>query len=140
DAPPGDVGDVEQPVDAAEIDEGAVIGDVLDHAGEDLALLERGDQLRALLGPALLEDGAARHHDVAARAVHLEDLEGLRRAEQGGDVAHRADVDLAARQKRAGAIEVDGEAALDAAVDDAGHALVALERLLELRPGLLAAC
>ena len=47
DAPPGDVGDVQQAVDAAEIDEGAVIGDVLDDAVEDLALLEAGDQLGA---------------------------------------------------------------------------------------------
>src|SRR5216683_668935 len=138
DAPPGDVGDVQEAVDAAEIDEGAVIGDVLDHAGEDLAFLERGDQLRALLGPAFLEHGAARHHDIAARAVHLEDLEGLRRAQQGGDVAHRADIDLAARQKGAGAVEIDGEAALDAAEDDPGDALVALERLLEQGPRLLA--
>src|SRR6185312_2462487 len=129
DAPPGDVGDVQEAVDAAEIDEGAVIGDVLDDAGEDLALLERGDQFRALLGPALLEDGAARHHDIAARAVHLEDLEGLRRAEQGRDVAHRTDIDLAARQEGAGAVEIDGEAALDAAEDDAGDALVALEQI-----------
>ncbi len=48
DAPPRDVGDVQQAVDAAQIDEGAVIGDVLDDAGEDLAFLEAGDQLRAL--------------------------------------------------------------------------------------------
>src|SRR2546421_486848 len=34
DAPPGDVGDVEEAVDAAQIDEGAVIGDVLDDALE----------------------------------------------------------------------------------------------------------
>ena len=34
DAPPGDVGDMQQAVDAAQIDEGAVIGDVLDHARE----------------------------------------------------------------------------------------------------------
>ncbi len=39
DAPPGDVGDVQQPIDAAEIDERAVIGDVLHHAIEDLAFL-----------------------------------------------------------------------------------------------------
>ena len=31
DAAPGDVGDMQQAVDAAEIDEGAVIGDVLHH-------------------------------------------------------------------------------------------------------------
>ena len=51
------------------------------------------------------------------RAVHLEDLEGLRRAHQRADVAHRADVDLAARQERHGAAEIDGEAALDPAED-----------------------
>ena len=32
DPAPGDVGDVQQAVEAAEIDEGAVVGDVLDHA------------------------------------------------------------------------------------------------------------
>ena len=138
DAPPGDVGDVQQAVDAAQIDEGAVIGDVLDHAGEDLPFLQRGDQLRARLGAALLEHGAARDDDVAARAVHLEDLERLRRAQERRDVAHRADIDLAARQERDGAVEIDGEAALDPAEDRAGDALVRLEILLELGPGFLA--
>ena len=80
DAPPGDVGDVQQPVDAAEIDKSAVIGNVLDHTIENLAFFEAGDQLRALLGAAFLEHRAARNDDVAARAVHLEDLEGLRRS------------------------------------------------------------
>ena len=46
DALVADVGDVEQAVDAAEIDEGAVIGDVLDDAVDDLALGERLDQAR----------------------------------------------------------------------------------------------
>src|SRR6516162_5516201 len=79
DPPPGDVGDMQQTVDPAEIDKGAVIGDVLDDTVEDLAFLEAGDQFRALLGAALLPHGAARHDDIAPRAVHLEDLEGLRR-------------------------------------------------------------
>src|SRR5216683_1962368 len=138
DAPPGDVGDVQQAVDPAQIDEGTVIGDVLDDAGEDLALLEAGDQLGALLGAALLEDSPARHDDVAARAVHLEDLEGLRRTEERGDVAHRADIDLAARQKRHRAAEVDREAALDPAEDRAGHPLIRLEALFQEGPRLLA--
>src|SRR5262250_1080531 len=112
DAPPGDVRDVQQPVDAAQIDKGAVVGQVLHHALQHLAFLQAGDQVGALLGPALLEHGAARHHDVAARAIHLQDLEGLRRAHERADVAHRADVDLAARQEGHGAREVDGEAAL----------------------------
>ncbi len=77
----------------------------------------------ALLGAGLFEDGAARDDDIAAAAVHLEDLEGLRQVHQRPDVADRADVDLAARQEGHGAAEVDGEAALHAAED---HALDAV--------------
>src|SRR5215470_8890572 len=139
DAPPRDVGDVQQAVDAAEVDEGAVVGDVLDHAVDDLALLEVLHQLLALLGAGLLQHGAARDDDVAAPAVHLEDLERLRHVHQRGHVADRPDVDLAARQERDRAVEVDGEAALDLVEDDALDLLVALERLLQLAPALLAA-
>ena len=139
DAAPRDIGDVQQTIDAAQIDERAVIGDVLDDAGEDLAFLQRSDQLRARFGAALFEHGAARHDDVAARAIHLEDLERLRRAEQRGDVAHGADIDLAAGQERDGAGKIDGEAAFDAAEDHAVDALIGLEILFEQGPGFFAA-
>ena len=56
----------------------------------------------------------------------------------GVDVAHRADVDLAAGQEGDRAAEIDGEAALDPAVDRAGDALAALEGLFEVGPGLFA--
>src|SRR5262245_20449931 len=68
-APPRHFGDVKQAVDAAEVDEGAVIGDVLDHAVDDLALFETGNDLAALLGAGLLEHGTARNDDIAAPAV-----------------------------------------------------------------------
>ena len=45
DAAPRHVGDVQQAVDAAEVDEGAVVGDVLDGALEDDALLEHLERL-----------------------------------------------------------------------------------------------
>ncbi len=79
DAAPRDVGDMQQAVDAAEIDEGAVIGDVLDHAVDDLTLFEILHQFLTLLGARLFQHGAARHDDVAAAAIHLQDLELLRR-------------------------------------------------------------
>ena len=139
DAAPRDVGDVQQAVDAAEIDERAVVGDVLHHAVEDHAFLQALDQLAALLGAGLFQHGAAGDDDVAARAVHLQDLERLRRAHQRADVAHRADIDLAAGQEGDGAAEIDGEAALDPAVDRAVDALLGLERLFQVGPGLLAA-
>ena len=126
-------------VHAAEIDEGAVIGNVLDDAVEDHAFLEALDQLAALLGAGLFEDGATRDDDVAAGAIHLEDLERLRRAHQRGDVTDGADVDLAAGQEGDGAAEVDGEAALDPAIDGAVDALLRFECALEAGPCLFTA-
>src|SRR5579875_1471461 len=139
DAAPRDIGDVQQAVDAAQIDEGAVIGDVLDDAREDLAFLQRGDQLRACFGAALFQHGAARNDDVAARAIHLEDLERLRRTQERRDIAHRADIDLAAGQKGDSAGEIDGEAAFDAAENHAVDALTRLEALLQQGPCFFAA-
>ena len=139
DAAPGDVGDMQQAVDAAEIHEGAVVGDVLDDAVDDLPLFEVGDDLVTLLGAALLEHGAARDDDIAAAAIHLQDVERLRHVHQRADVADRTDVDLAARQEGHGAVEIDGEAALDLIEDDALDLLIGLEGLFELDPALLAA-
>src|SRR5262249_33728609 len=78
DAAPRDIGDVQQAVDAAEVDERTVVGDVLDHAVDDLTLFEILHQLLALLGAGLLQHGAAGHDDVAAAAIHFQDLERLR--------------------------------------------------------------
>src|SRR3979490_25182 len=139
DPAPGDVGDVQQAVDAAEIHERTVIGDVLDHAVDDLPLFEVLHQFLALFGAGLFAHRAARHHDVAAAAIHLENLERLRIVHQGGHVADRSDIDLRARQEGHGAVEIDGEAALDLIEDDAVHLLVVVERLLELAPAFLAA-
>src|SRR6266436_1148314 len=94
DPAPGDIGDVQEAVDAAEIDERTVIGDVLDHAVDDLTLFEVLHKFLTLLGAGLFEHGAARHHDVAAAAIHLEDLERLRIVHQRCDVANGADIDL----------------------------------------------
>src|SRR3984957_5120426 len=139
DPAPGDIGDVQQAVDAAKIHERTVIGDVLDHAVDHLALFEILHQFLALFGAGLFENRAARHHDVAAAAIHLEDLERLRIVHQRCDVADRADVDLRARQEGDRAVEVDGEAALDLVEDDAVHLLVIVEGLFQLAPALLAA-
>ena len=138
DSPPGDIGHVQEPVDAAEIDEGAVIGDVLHHPVDHLTLCEVGDDLVALLGAGFLEHGAAGDDDIAPAAVHFQDLERLRRLHQRRHVADRADIDLAARQERHGAVEIDGEAALDLVEDDAFDLFLFLESLFELDPAFLA--
>src|SRR4029077_14402799 len=139
DPPPGDIGDVQQPIDAAEINERAVVSDVLDHAVDDLALFEILHQLLALFGAGLFQHGAARHDDIAAPAIHFENLERLRIVHQRRHIADRPDVDLRARQESDRAVEIDGEAALDLIEDDALDLFVVLESLLELAPALLAA-
>ena len=139
DAAPRDIGDVQQSVHTAQIDKGTVVGDVFHDAVQDHAFLQALDQFAALFGAGFFQHGAARHDDIAARAVHFQDLEWLRAAHQRSDVAHRADIDLTAGEKRDGAAEVDGEAALDPAVDRAIDTLLALERLFQVGPCLFAA-
>src|SRR4029453_2391962 len=124
---------------AAEIDEGAVIGDVLDHAVDDLALFEAAHDLAPLLGAGLFEHGTARDDDIAAPSVHLEDLEGLRHVHQGADIADRANVHLASRQEGHGAIEIDSEPALDTVENDAPDALAPFVFLFAPATALLAA-
>src|SRR6266566_890824 len=107
------VGDVQQAVDAAEIDERPEVGDVLDDALPhliDRQLLHQDVALRLALG---LEQHAARHDDVATPFVELDDLELETLAEQLVDVRHATERDLAARQERIHAHEVHDHAALD---------------------------
>src|SRR3954449_9217895 len=63
------VGDVQQPVDATEVDEGAEICDVLHHALPDLPHRQLLHQVLALAGPLILEDDPAADHDVAPALV-----------------------------------------------------------------------
>ena len=135
DALPRHVGDVQQAVDAAQVDERAVVGEVLDHALDDRAFLQLVEQSRALGAVFLLDDRAARDDDVVALLVELDDLELEDLAFEVARVAHRAHVDQRTGQERADEFDLDGEAALDAAVDEALDDLLLLERGLEALPG-----
>src|SRR5213594_1261017 len=112
DSAPAHVGHVQQPVDPTEIDEGAVVRDVLHGAGEHHALGQHLERVLLLLLALLLEDRAAGEHHVAAAAIELDDLRPDRLAHHGGQVLHRPEVHLRARQERLDP-DVDGEAALD---------------------------
>ena len=135
DAAPRHVGDVEQAVDAAQIDERAVVGDVLDHAAEDLALGERVERVLLLLGVLFFEEDLAREHDVAALLVDLDDAHPQLLAAQRVEVADGTHVDLRAGQERADA-DVDRETALDALDDAADDDLALGVGLLDLVPDL----
>ena len=85
------------------------------------------DRLAHLLA-LVLEDGAAREHDVVARAVELDHLAAELLAEELVEVLDAADVDERRRQEAAHA-EVEDQAALDDLDHLAVHRLAALGRL-----------
>ena len=134
-AAPRHVGDVEQAVDAAQVDERAVVGEVLDRAAQHLAFGERVERGLLLLGVLFLEQHFAREHDVAALLVDLDDAHAQFLAAQRVEVAHGTHVDLRAGQERADA-DVHGEPALDPLDHAADDDLPFLEGLLDLVPNL----
>src|SRR3989454_662684 len=118
DAAPRHIGDVEEPVDPAEVHESAVICDVLDGAVHELAFGEvRQGPLPALVA-RFLEQEPAGHDHVAAPLVDLDDLHGEGLADELFGVTHRMQVDLGAGQEGFHA-DVPHHSALDAADDPA---------------------
>jgi hypothetical protein len=112
DVRPRELGDVDEAVDAVEVDERAEVDDVRDLALDDHARLQLVEDLLALLLALLLEHRAAAEDDVVARAVELDDLGLDLRAHVLVEVGHAADVDQRGGQEAAHP-EVDDEAALD---------------------------
>src|SRR6266545_3920171 len=101
DAAPGHVGHVEQAVDATQVDERPVIGEVLDGAREDHALGEDGQRMLLLFFALLLEHGAAGEHDIAAPPIELDHLGADALAHQRGQVFDGPEIYLGSRQEGA---------------------------------------
>ena len=134
-ASPRHVGDVQQAVDAAQVDERAVVGDVLDDALEHLAFGERLERVLLLLGVLLLEERLARQHDVAALLVDLDHAHAQLLPAQRVEVPDGTHVDLRSRQERADA-DVHRQPALDPLDDAADDDLALGIGLLDLVPDL----
>src|SRR5207248_4580207 len=93
DVAPGKLGDVDEAVHPVEVDEGAEVDDVGDRALDDVAGIEPVEDSLPLLLALLLEHGAAREHDVVARAVQLDDLAQEFLAQELIEVLDAANVD-----------------------------------------------
>ena len=120
-AAPGEIGDVQQAVHAAQIDENAEIGDVFGHAFENLAGLHRRKDFFALRAKFLLDKGLVRNNDVVVGRIQLDDLEFHALFEVRIEIAHRTHIDLRTGEEgfHAANVEIDDHAALDAAYDRA---------------------
>src|SRR5712671_4484408 len=128
------VGDVEEAVDATQIDEGTEVGDVLDDAFAHLIDRQLFHEDVALRLALRLEQHAARHDDVAAALVELDDLELEALTQQLVDVWNAPQRDLASGQERVHAHQVDDHAAFDLLDQRTADAFVFLVRFADPLP------
>ena len=131
---PGELGDVDEAVDALEVDERPEVDDVGDRALHDVAGREPVEDRLAHLAPLLLEHRPPREHDVVAAAVELDHLAAQRLRHELVQVLHAADVDEGGRQEAAHA-QVEDQPALDHLDDGALDGLAALGGALDALPG-----
>ena len=139
DALPAHVCDVEKTINSAKINKRTVIGDVLDDAFANIALIHITDDFSALLSTALFENSAARHNDVATRAVHFQNSKWLLLSHQWANIAHRANIHLRSRKEGVYTAKINGEAAFNASNDCAINRLLVIVLSLKLDPGFFAA-
>src|SRR4029434_8289955 len=109
---PGQLGDVHQAVDAAEVHERTEVDDRGDDTRADLALGELVEELAADLGLGLLQPLATGEDDVVAVLVELDDLRLELAARVGLQVADAAHLDQRGGEEPAQA-DVEDETALD---------------------------
>ncbi|KPW29715.1 hypothetical protein ALO95_05579 [Pseudomonas syringae pv. antirrhini] len=133
---PGHVGDVQQAIDATQIDECAVIGEVLDDTFDLLTFLQGLEQSFALGTVLGFQDTATGNDNVVALLVQLDDLELELFAFQVSRVTHRADVNQRTRQERTDAVNVDSEAAFNLTVDNALDHFFSCESRFQNDPAL----
>src|SRR5581483_6969808 len=119
DAAPAHVGDVEQAVDAIEVDERAEIGDILDRAFANVARRHVGEQLGAAFVAFLFDEFAAGKDNVLPFLVDLDDLEVISVADITRQILGGGDVDLGSGQESFDA-DIDEQAAFDHRFDFAG--------------------
>ena len=120
-------------VDAAEIDEGAIAGDVFDCAFENDSLLENLQNLLLERLALFFKQRAAGDHDVAAAAVELENREAVRGADEAIEIAVGPNIDVRAGQECRYA-DIDFESAFDLADNPTFDASFFIEGFFEVFP------
>ena len=104
---PAHIRNVQQSIDATEIDEGSEVGNVLDDTAADLADLQRLHQLLLSLGPLLLNERPAGNHDVSPRFIDLQNEALDRTVAVVADISRSSNIDLTRRQENVDARNVN---------------------------------
>ena len=131
---PAHVGDVQEAVDAPQIDERAEVGDVLHHALANLLDLQLLQQRLAILLALSLDERPSADDDIAPRLVDLEHFTLHDAADVIADVRRTANIDLAGRKKHLHAADIDEQSTLDLSLDGAGDGVALLQLADDLVP------
>ena len=115
-AAPAHVGDMEQTVEAVQVDERAEVGEVLDRALADVARGHVGQELVALLVALGFDQFAAGKNDVLPFLIDFDDFEIVGVADELGQIFRRDDVDLGSGQESFDT-DIDDETAFDRGFD-----------------------
>src|SRR6185369_2512173 len=122
-------------IDAAEIDKGAIVSQVLDLTFDDDVLFNLIERLVFAAGVLLFENGLARKHDVGTLPVELDDLRFNLLAAQRIEIANGPDVNLRTRQEGRNPVDIDPDSALYSFSDAALDRRARFKSLLEIVPG-----
>ena len=132
---PGHIGNVEETVNAAEINECTVIGKILDSAGNNLTFLKltkNGLTIGIVLG---FDNGTAGNNHVVPLLIKLDNLEFQRLLLNIAGIANRTNVNKRTRQEGTDTLNGYGKAALDLVFNNAHNDLVVLKGFFQLAPG-----
>ena len=113
DAAPGEVRDVQQAVQAVQVDEGAEVGNVLNLALQNRSYLYGFQEALSLLFPFFQQQRLAGKDDIPPALVDFNNFHAEALADVRLEVAHRPQVQLGGRKERLDA-DVDDETAADA--------------------------
>ncbi len=131
---PAHVRDMQQAIEAPEIHKGTKVGNVLYHTLADLLDLQRGEQCVTIFLSLFFYKGTPADDDIPSSLVNLEYFTFHFLSNEITDIIRPTDIHLACREKHIDS-DIDKQAALDLAVDQALHDLPFLDMLHHLRPG-----
>ena len=131
---PRHICNVQQTVNAAQVHERAIVGQILHHPRQNRALLQVFQHLRTLFILLLLQKLLARNDNVAALLVQLHNGNREALPFDAVQVAHRPQFNLRSRQKCARPVDVNSYAPLGPLHYRRLNGLILAVRLLDLVP------
>ena len=134
---PGHVSDVQQAVNAAQINECTVVSEVLNDTFNFHAFLQVFQQLIALCAVFGFDNGTTRNNNVVALLIQLDYFEFKLFAFQVQSVTHRTNVYQRTWQERTNTVQLNSEAALNFAVDNTGNSFSIFVSFFQRDPGFV---